>query len=252
MTLPFDRIAAVTLALVGLAVPAIPREARAQHQVTAAFAITDPRGEFDTNTDTGYGFTGGYVYAFGRDRLFGLGLTGLFQSYGRTERRAPLSPTIPELRVDVETTNNTALFQGLIQIKAPTGAVQPYLQATGGFGWFFTTTSLQNPFTNATILSDTNQSDGTWIWGGGGGLLLRVYEGERRPDLDARGRVLGQGRDPVRAYVDLGARAVRGNEVEYLTEGTLVTDEGEVDIDRRLVESDIEAVQYQIGVTVEF
>ena len=248
---PFDRIA-VILAFATLVAAGGPREARAQHQVTAAFAITDPRGEFDANTDTGYGFTGGYVYAFGRDRVFGLGLTGLFQSYGRSERRAPLSPTIPDLRVDVETTNNTALVQGLIQLKAPTGTVQPYLQATGGFGWFFTTTGLEDPFTGQTILRDTNQSDGTWIWGGGGGVLFRVYEGQRRPDVDARGRILGQRRDPVRAYVDLGARAIRGDEVEYLTEGTLVTDEGEVDIDRRLVESEIEAVQYQIGLTVEF
>ncbi|MGH7550697.1 MAG: hypothetical protein ACREK3_08095 [Gemmatimonadota bacterium] len=220
--------------------------------MTAAFAITDPRGEFDANTDTGYGFTGGYLYTFGQNRVLGLGVTGLVQSYGRTGRRAPLSPTIPDLRVDVETTNNTAMIQGLVQLKAPTGAVQPYLQGTGGFGWFFTTTSLQNRFTDETILSDTNQSDGTWVWGGGGGLLVRVYEGERRPDVDAQGRVLGQGRDPVRAYLDLGARAIRGDKVEYLTEGSLVTDQGEVDLDRRLVESDIEAVQYQIGLTVEF
>lgn len=236
----------------GLALSALPDPALAQHQVTAAFAITDPRGQFDANTDTGYGFTGSYLYAFGQDRIFGLGLTGLVQSYGRTGRRAPLSPTIPDLRVDVETTNNTAMIQGLVQLKAPTGAVQPYLQGTGGFGWFFTTTSLQNRFTDETILSDTNQSDGTWIWGGGGGLLIRVYEGDPRPDVDARGRVLGQGRDPVRAYLDVGARAVRGDRVQYLTEGSLVTDEGEVDIDRRLVESEIEAVQYQIGLTVEF
>ncbi|MGH7564807.1 MAG: hypothetical protein ACREK5_10350, partial [Gemmatimonadota bacterium] len=125
-------------------------------------------------------------------------------------------------------------------------------QGTGGFGWFFTTTSLQNRFTDETILSDTNQSDGTWIWGGGGGLLIRVYEGDSRPNVDARGRVLGQGREPVRAYLDLGARAIRGEEVEYLTAGSLVTDQGEVDIVRRLVESEIEAVQYQIGLTVEF
>jgi hypothetical protein len=69
--------------------------------------------------------------------------------------------------------------------------------------------------------------------------------------MDGQGRVLGQ-RDPVRAYLDLGARYLRGGEVEYLTEGTLVTDDGEVDLDERLVETEIEAMQYQIGLTVEF
>ena len=232
-----------------LTAPADP--ARAQHQVTAAFVATDPRGEFDLNTDTGFGFTGSYLYAFGRQRVFALGATGTVQSYGRTSRRAILSPTIPDIRVDVETTNNNAYLQGIAQLKAPTGAVQPYAVATGGLGWFFTTTSLEDRFTDTVVLSDTNQSDGTWVLGGGGGLLIRIYQGQPRPDVDGQGRVVGE-RDPVRAYLDLGARFLRGGEVEYLTEGTLVTDDGEVDLDERLVESEIEAMQYQVGLTVEF
>jgi hypothetical protein len=239
-------VAGIVLGLAGL-----PGLARAQHQVTAAFVATDPQGEFDLNTDTGFGFTGGYLYGFGRQRVFALGVTGIVQSYGRASRRAILSPTIPDIRVDVETTNNNAYLQGVAQLKAPIGPVQPYAVATGGLGWFFTTTSLQDRFTDTTVLSDTNQSDGTWVLGGGGGLLIRVYQGEPRPDMDGQGRVLGQ-RDPVRAYLDLGARYLRGGEVEYLTEGTLVTDNGEVDLDERLVRSEIEAVQYQVGLTVEF
>jgi hypothetical protein len=237
---------AVSLGLAGL-----PGLARAQHQVTAALVATDPQGEFDLNTDTGFGFTGSYLYGFGRQRVFALGVTGTVQSYGRTSRRAILSPTIPDIRVDVETTNNNAYIQGIAQLKAPTGAVQPYAVATGGLGWFFTTTALEDRFTDTVVLSDTNQSDGTWVLGGGGGLLIRVFQGQARPDMDGQGRVLGQ-RDPVRAYLDLGARYLRGGQVEYLTEGTLVTDDGEVDLDERLVETEIEAMQYQIGLTVEF
>ena len=238
--------AGVILALAG-----VPGLARAQHQVTAALVATDPQGEFDLNTDTGFGFTGSYLYGFGRQRVFALGVTGTVQSYGRTSRRAILSPTIPDIRVDVETTNNNAYLQGVAQLKAPTGAIQPYGVATAGLGWFFTTTALEDRFTDTTVLNDTNQSDGTWVLGGGGGLLIRVYQGEPGPDMDGQGRILGQ-RDPVRAYVDLGARYLLGGEVEYLTEGTLVTDDGEVDLDERLVESEIEAVQYQVGLTVEF
>lgn len=247
---PFARssilAAGLTLGLAGL-----PGIARAQHQVTAAFVATDPQGEFDLHTDTGFGFAGSYLYGFGRQRIFALGVTGTVQSYGRSSRRAILSPTIPDIRVDVETTNNNAYLQGVAQLKAPTGAVQPYGVATGGLGWFFTTTSLEDRFTDTTILSDTNQSDATWVLGGGGGLLIRVYQGQPRVDTDGQGRVLGH-RDPVRAFLDLGARYLRGGEVEYLTEGTLVTDDGEVDLDERLVESEIEAAQYQIGLTVEF
>ena len=56
----------------------------------------------------------------------------------------------------------------------------------------------------------------------------------------------------MRAYIDLGARYVRGDEVEYLREGSLVTDDGEFNIDRRLARSEIALMQYQIAVTFEF
>lgn len=239
----------LALTLVLLAVPA---SARAQHQVTAGLAITSPRGEFDRNTDTGFGFTGSYLYALHPSRAVALGVTGTVQGYGRTERRVPLSGTIPDITVDVETSNNTAFLQGLLQLKAPLGVVQPYVQGTAGFGWFFTQTALQDPLTDQTVLSDTNQSDGTWIWGGGGGVLIRVHESEPEPTLSAYQTVGGPGERRTRIYLDLGARYLAGEEVEYLREGPLVTDDGVFDIDARLARSEIEAVQYTIGATFEF
>ncbi|HUF88929.1 MAG TPA: hypothetical protein VMR66_02980, partial [Gemmatimonadota bacterium] len=116
--------------------------------------------------------------------------------------------------------------------------------------FFYTTTSLKDTRTDETILSDTNQSDATWVWGGGGGVRFRVWEG--RPDPEEAARRASGPRSLPRAYVDVGARYLKGNEVEYLKEGSLVTDDGEFDIDPRLTRSEIEAVQYQIGVTVTF
>jgi hypothetical protein len=230
---------------------AVPAVATAQHQATIGLSITDPRGQFDRNTDTGFGFTGAYLYALTPNRSVAIGATGTLQTYGSVDRRAALSGTIPDITVDVETDNQTFFLQGLLQLKAPTGVVQPYIQGNGGFGWFFTTTSIDDPLTNVTVLSDTNQDDWTWIWGGGGGLMIRVYEGQPRAGFS--GGQLQEGvRDPVRAYIDLGARYVKGNEVEYLREGSLVTDDGEFNIDRRLARSEIELIQYQIAVTVEF
>ena len=238
--------------LVLVALVFLPCPASGQHQVTAGLGISVPRDEFDRNTDTGFGFVGSYLYTLNPSRTVGFGLTGSFQTYGGTDREAPLSSTIPDIRVDVETNNNTAFFQGLLQIKAPTGAVQPYAQGTAGFGFFFTTTSLRDPFDGQTILSDTTQSDGTWLWGGGGGMLIRVYQGEPRTTLSAYERVGVTAREPVRAYIDLGARWLKGGEVEYLKEGSLLTDQGEFDIDPRLARSDIEIIQVQVGLTVEF
>lgn len=228
-----------------------PAAASAQHEATLGVSVINPRGEFGRNTDNGFGFVGSYLYSPVPNRAIGFGFTGTFQSYGNTSRRAPLSSTIPDIAVDVETSNETAFIQGLVQIKPFQGVIQPYLRGNAGWGWFFTRTSIEDPLTNVTILSDTNQSDGTWIWGGGGGFQIRVYQGQPRPGFQG-GRLRQGAREPVRAFIDLGATYMAGNTVQYLQEGSLVTEEGEVDIDRRLVESDIELVQYLIGVSIEF
>ena len=215
---------------------------------SAALVISTPRGEFDDNTDTGFGFTGTYLRSMTSNRVVGIGLSGSFLSYGSTSRRAPLSNTIPDITVEVETSNNTAFVLGVFEVRVP-GRIQPYLQATGGGGFFYTTTSLEDTRTDQMILSDTNQSDATWVWGGGGGLRFRVWESTPDPQQAARG---GDAERRARAYIDVGARYLKGNEVEYLKEGSLVTDDGEFDIDPRLARSEIEVVQYQIGVTVSF
>lgn len=234
-----------------LALIVLPASAIAQpegaNQVTAALAISAPRGEFDDNTDTGFGFEGAYVRSITGNRVVGLGLAGSFLSYGSTTRRAPLSNTIPDITVDVETSNNSAFVLGIFEVRVP-GRFQPYLQATAGGGFFYTTTSLEDTRTNEVIVSDTNQSDATWVWGGGGGLRFRVWEA--RPDPEREAARPGASRS--RVYVDAGARYLKGNEVEYLKEGSLVTDDGEFDIDPRLARSEIELVRYQLGVTVTF
>jgi hypothetical protein len=234
-----------------LALIVLPASAFAQpegaNQVTAALAISAPRGEFDDNTDTGFGFEGAYVRSITGNRVVGVGLAGSFLSYGSTTRRAPLSNTIPDITVDVETSNNSAFVLGLFEVRVP-GRFQPYLQATAGGGFFYTTTSLEDTRTNEVIVSDTNQSDATWVWGGGGGLRVRVWEARPDPEREAA----RPGASRARAYVDAGVRYLKGNEVEYLKEGSLVTDDGEFDIDPRLARSEIELVRYQIGVTVTF
>ena len=234
--IPFAPVFAAAL-LAGGVVPGA-----AQHEAGAALLVSDPRGEFDDHTDTGFGFGATYLYALVPSRALAIGATGSFLNYGRSEREVPLSTTIPDIRVEVETTNNIVFVQGALQLKIPAGAIQPYGQVTGGFGWFSTSTTLRDRRSDEPILSDTNQSDGTWVWGAGGGAQIRVWTGQPG----------AAGGSPSRAYVDLGARWQTGGEVDYLTEGSLVTDDGEFDIDPRLARSEIEVVQYQVGVSVSF
>lgn len=223
-----------------------PGGASAQHALSAGLELTSPRGEFDLNTDNGFGVALAYLYSPHPSRAFSFGATGTFQSYGSSERRTGLSNTIPDVQVDVNTSNNNAYAGGLLQLAAPLGPVKPYARGSAGVGWFFTTTSIEDTRFGETILSDTNQSDATWMWTAGGGLQVRIWQGDARPSVE------GPTREPVRAYLDFAGHAMRGGQVEYLREGSLVTDDGVLAIDERLVESDIEAMQYVIGVTFEF
>ncbi|MDX1661290.1 MAG: outer membrane beta-barrel protein [Gemmatimonadota bacterium] len=219
--------------------------AHAQHEGTIGLAVSIPHGELDENTDTGFGFAGSYTYALTNNRSVSIGGAASFLTYGNTERRVPLSTTIPDIRVDVETSNNMGFLQGLLQLKAPAGAVNPYGQLSGGLAWFSTTTTLRDTRFDEEVISDTNQSDATWVLGAGGGLQVHVWTGEPGP---------GYGNEPpsppARAYVDVGARYQWGGEVEYLREGSLVTPGGELEIDP--VVSEIELTQITLGVTFEF
>jgi hypothetical protein len=241
--------ALLTIVAVALVPSASIAQPEGPNLAAGALTISTPRGEFADNTDTGFGFTGTYLRSITSNRVVGIGLSASFLSYGSTSRRAPLSNTIPDITVEVETSNNTAFVLGVFEVRVP-GRIQPYLQATGGGGFFYTTTSLEDTRTDQVILSDTNQSDATWVWGGGGGLRFRVWESTPDPQQAARGG--DELRPRSRAYIDVGARYLKGSEVEYLKEGSLVTDDGEFDIDPRLARSEIEVVQYQIGVTVTF
>ena len=228
-----------------LAIGSIAQPAHAQHEATVGLAVSIPHGELDENTDVGFGFAGGYTYALTDNRSVSIGGAASFLTYGNTERRVPLSRTIPDIRVDVETSNNMGFLQGMLQLKAPAGRVNPYGQLTGGLAWFSTTTTLRDTRFEEEVISDTNQSDATWVLGTGGGLQIHVWTGEPAPP---RGNEPPT--PPARAYIDVGARYHWGGEVEYLREGSLVTPDGRLDIDP--VVSEIELTQITAGVTFEF
>lgn len=228
-----------------LALGLLAPPAHAQHEGSIGLAVSIPHGELDENTDTGFGFRGSYAYALTDNRAVSIGGAVSFLTYGNTERRVPLSTTIPDIRVDVETSNNMGFLQGMLQLKAPLGTVNPYGQLTGGLAWFSTTTTLRDTRFQEEVISDTNQSDATWVVGAGGGLQIHVWTGQPGPSYGNE-----PASPPARAYVDVGARHYRGGEVEYLREGSLVTPGGELEIDPVL--SDIELTEITLGVTFEF
>ncbi len=202
------------------------------------FMMGIPTGEFSDNVDN---------LGFGLDLAGGVGLSPApimigaelgYLIYGFERRSEPFSTTIPDVRVDVETTNNIFMGHLFLRVQPQTGTFQPYLEGLFGFKYLFTRTSIENLATNESIASSTNFDDFASSYGLGGGLDIRVYAKE---ETGKRLRVL---------YIHLGTRYLLGSSAEYLERGSITRQDGEVVFD--VTRSRTDLITPQIGVTFTF
>lgn len=209
------------------------------------FQLVVPQQEFSESINTnGLGINLNGLYQF-QDSPFGLGLDFNFINFGKDTRDEPLSPTIPDLRVRVE--NEYNLIQGLIVAKLqPTdGIFRPYAEGLAGFNYFFTETSISDRRNSGSdpIASDTNFEDWGFAWGGGAGLMIRVFDRRGSENLTAE--------NPIAAgYINLGARYLNGSEAEYLREGSIVIENGDVTFDTLRSRTDM--LMLQVGFVFRF
>lgn len=226
------------------AAPAFAVEARSDMkpwkngEAGLGFAIGAPQGDFDEQVDAGFGLEGCIGYRFGGGPVM-LGAQFTFLQYGNETREEPFSTTIPDVRVDVTTSNNIVLAGMLLRIDPARGVLRPYVDAVAGFSVLFTSTTIKERGSGDEVANDTNQSDTVWNYGGGGGLKIRVYS--REPD---------EGQDPFAVFVDLGARYMAGGEAEYLKEGSIRHEDSRVVYD--LSRSRTDLVIWRVGAAVHF
>lgn len=204
-----------------------------------------PQNEFSESIDTdGFGLHAFGLYRFGQSP-FGLGLDFNFINFGRDTRDEPLSSTIPDLRVRVE--NEYNLIQGLMlaKVQPPDGIFRPYAEGLAGFNYFFTQTSIENRRNTGgePIATDTNFDDWGFAWGGGGGVMVRVF--------DRRGSETYNSENPVAAgYINTGVRFLNGSEAEYLREGSIIVENGTVSFDT--LQSRTDMLIIQLGFVLRF
>jgi len=209
------------------------------------FQVSLPQNEFKESINTnGFGLNMNGLYRF-QNSPFGIGLDFNFINYGKDTRDEPLSPTIPDLRVRVE--NQYNLIQGLVvaRVQSTDGIFRPYAEGLAGFNYFYTETSISERRGSGTepIASDTNFDDWGFTWGGGGGLMIRVFDRRGSDNITAD--------NPIAAgYINLGARYLNGSEAEYLREGSVVIDNGDVTFDTLRSRTDM--VMLKIGFVLRF
>ena len=194
-----------------------------------------PQGEFEDHVDdAGVGLN--FFAGIGLGQTpFVVGLDGGFLVYGFERRREPFSTTIPDVTVDVETSNAIAMGHVLLRLQPPTGFVQPYVDGLFGFKYFFTKTSISDEDFRGDdpIVSSTNFDDAALSYGVGGGLDIQIHQGRRKAVL-----------------ISVGARYLFGSEAEYLQEGSIERRNGRVFFTTDRSETDI--LMAQLGVTLKF
>ena len=100
-----------------------------------------------------------------------------FLVYGSETRKELLSSAIPEVLVDITTTNNIFLCHLLLRVQPPEGKFRPYLDGLIGFNNFYTNTRVhsQRYSEDDTIASTNIYKDLAFSYRAGGGLMIQVF-----------------------------------------------------------------------------
>jgi hypothetical protein len=226
-----------------------PRPAAAiDFQAGGGFVVAVPRGELGENIEnTGLGLElHGGIWLGASPVMLGAQLG--FLNYGSESRREPFSLTIPDVEVEVTTTNSIYSGHLMLRLAPRLPGVRPYAEGVVGFKNFETTTKIEeidgDPDEDP-IAESTNLGDTVFSYGGSAGLMFRVW----RSGLgsDAPDGMLGEDFD---VWLDLRFGYQGGGEAEYLKEGAITRgpDGVEYDISR----SSTELMLFQVGAAVTF
>ncbi len=198
------------------------------------FTTVFPRGEFRQNIDNnGYGVGGQFLIGLGKSPVYA-GFDGGFAIYGSQSRDEILSPSIPELRLRVRTTNNIAWTHFLLRLQPRSSKVRPYAEGLVGAKYLFTNTSIRDDFSDEDIASDTNFSDTTSSYGAGGGVQIHLADTGRRSQI----------------VFDTKVRYLRGGNADYLKKGSIIRTPNGVFFD--VLSSRTDMVTLHFGVTFRF
>jgi hypothetical protein len=198
-----------------------------------------PQADFKMNVDkTGFGGAATIGWAPERAPVM-VGLEIGYMVYGSETRREPFSSTIPNVFVDVNTSNNFLLAHLILRAQPNAGVVRPYLQGMLGMNYLFTRTTIENSGNGGEeIASSEDMSDNAFSYGGGGGVAFLVWSRDE------------EGEDPIDVLIDAGARYVIGQEARYLKEGSIRIENGRAVYD--VSKSTTDLLEIQVGVSVRF
>lgn len=205
------------------------------------FTIAVPRGAFRSSVErNGYGINGHIAFMPTPYLAIGGAMTVL--SYGSECREELFSTTIPDVHVEVTRSNNIAIGHIIMQLRATTKYVKPYIEGRFGFNYLWTETSIDGLADGETIASSTNFDDYALSYGGGGGIMLEIWK--RRGAKTNKNKL-------DRAYIDIKTIFARGGEAEYLKEGSIIIND-DASVSYLVWRSETDLLTIHIGFAVDF
>lgn len=206
----------------------------------ADFTLGFPLDEFKQNVDrAGIGGSGYFAYKF-KNSPFSVGTSVTVLVYGSETRQELLDVAIPEVEVDVTTRNYILMCHLVFRAQPLEGNFRPYVEGLAGFHYLWTETGVYDRgCCNDRIANSVNLSDISWSFGAGCGVMMKVYE------FREEGK-----RNPFAIYVDLGARFLKGGRAEYLREGSLYQEDGQLIHDVHVSNTDL--ITARLGLSFAF
>ena len=212
-------------------------------QAAVNFSLGQPQEEFREKVeDWGYGVGGTFAFRPTDGPLL-IGVDGAIMNYGNEVRQEPFSYTIPDVTVEVETTNNILLLHALARLQVNRGALRPYMDGFVGIHYLSTETKVRSEDypDEEPIATSVNHQDLAFSYGLGGGVMLLVHGKEEASEW---------GRERGEMLIDFRVRYSLGGEVTYLKKGSITRENGAASIDPLHSRTDL--MTYQVGVVFNF
>ncbi len=231
------------VALLLFAMTPCPAEAQVRPELSIQPVVGIPQGGFADNVSRA---------GIGIDVMAGLriqdtpaliGLDVAYMNYGIERRSEPFSRTIPDVTVDVRTTNDIILTHLLLRLQPEEGVLRPHVDGLFGFKYLFTSTRIEDRGspTRDPVASSVNFDDFALSYGVGAGLDIRVFQYERENEARQAMRNI---------YLTMGARYLWGQEAEYLRRGSIERVDGDLRFDVRRSRTDL--LNFSLGITLQF